>query len=276
MTGRILTLLFYHLRGLAVSLAGFLFLLVTLVFWRVFLDPTQQTPDIGYYLLATTLFGAGLSFLVTLSISARAHRALNHPLLVRMPSRVEYLTGVFMAAIFFATLLQALLGVLALWNGPAFTLAQLSEVPPVWLGVNILAVVLALHASDLVVHGWSRVYVFGITAVLLFLNNLSNNNVNILANGLSRLSTLFYTQNWSGLGNFFNNAANRLSNNGLSLVERLTNLIFWPFHAISEAIVAGGYTPRQALAPGVLLLYATLLFLLAATFYAQKDLFMTE
>lgn len=276
MIGRIITLLSYHLRNLTISLTGFLFLLVTLVFWRVFLDPTQQTPEIAYYLLATTLFGAAISFLVTLSVSSRAHKALNHPLLARMPSRVEYLAGVFAAAIVFGSLMQLLLGLLALWNGPTFSFAELVEIPPVWIGVNILSVVMALHASDLVVNGWSRVYIYGITALLLFLNNISNSNVNLVANGVSRLSTFFYTQNWSSLGNFFNTASNWLSSNGLSLVERFTNLVFWPFRAIADAILVGGYTTTQALAPGVLLLYATILFMLAANFYTEKDLFMPE
>jgi hypothetical protein len=45
---------------------------------------------------------------------------------------------------------------------------------------------------------------------------------------------------------------------------------------MSDAVFAGGFTPSQALAPAVLLLYGSILFLIAATLFAGKDLDFTE
>jgi hypothetical protein len=43
-----------------------------------------------------------------------------------------------------------------------------------------------------------------------------------------------------------------------------------------EAIIAGGFNTVQALAPAVLLLYATILFMLAADLFATKDIEFVE
>ena len=42
------------------------------------------------------------------------------------------------------------------------------------------------------------------------------------------------------------------------------------------AVFAGGFTPSQALAPAILLLYGAILFLIAATLFSGKDLEFVE
>jgi len=73
-----------------------------------------------------------------------------------------------------------------------------------------------------------------------------------------------------------NNFSNWLQNDGASSLSKLFSLPFWPFHAITDAVIAGSFNMVQALAPAVLLLYATLLVMLAADLFATKDLDLTE
>jgi hypothetical protein len=81
-------------------------------------------------------------------------------------------------SLFITLLLQGLVALLALYNGPGFSL-RLLELPPLWLALNVLAIVLALHASDFVTDGWSRVYVYGTLALLI----ISQNSSGLLVNG---------------------------------------------------------------------------------------------
>ena len=55
MTGRILGMSGYLLKSLLFSLAGLLYLLMTLAFYIVFFDPRQQTPDADYFVLVLYL-----------------------------------------------------------------------------------------------------------------------------------------------------------------------------------------------------------------------------
>ncbi len=61
-----------------------------------------------------------------------------------------------------------------------------------------------------------------------------------------------------------------------NLIDQVFGLIFWPFSATANAIVNGSFTLVQALAPAIILLYATVLFILAATLFSRKDLYLTE
>lgn len=276
MIHRIVTLSRYFLRRLLFSLTGLLYILVGLAFWRVAFAPEQRTPDADYYVLVLGLFGAGATFLVTLSVATRAYQAVNDTLLVRLPSRVEYLTAVLVSALVFATLLQGVIALLARWNGPAFSLGQALQIPPIWFSMNLLAGVLALHASDLVTAGWSRVYVFGLLALLLFGQDANGPISRAMAGLANRLSSLFFRQGWVEPATQLNNFANWSANAGGQVIEQVFGFVFWPFRAIAQATISGEFDRIQALAPAILLLYATILFMLAANFFATKDLFLTE
>ena len=276
MARRIFTLTRYLFRSLSFSLAGVLYILVALAFWRIFFDPEQGTPDAAYYIMVIGLFGAALSFLVTLSIAARAHSAVNYPLLVRLSSRVEHLTAVLISSLLFSGLLQLLVGILAVYRGPALTSGQILEIPPIWVAANILAITLALHASDLVTAGWSRVAVYGLLAVFLFGQELDSVGNSWLGERLGRTGGWFYQRGWMLPGNLLNRFSLWLDESGVSALAEIFELAFWPFHALTAAVQAGQFRPVQALAPAILLLYATALFLLAAEFFASKDLFLFE
>lgn len=276
MIQRLFTLTGYFLRMLVFSLTGIFYVLAMLAFWQIFFDPSQGTPDGDYYVLVTALFGAGLTFLVTLSVSARANQAVNYPLLVRLPSRVEHLVAVLGCSLLFSLTLQMTLAFLALFRGPQLTVGLVIDIPPIWVSVNVLAAVLALHATDLVTAGWSRVYVYGVLAVFLFGQSTTMTTVDWLTGRVNSLSTYFFQRGWDGSGGAAGRLANWLATNGLEAFHNLFGIPFWPLKSINQAMITGFFDTSQALGPAVLLFYATILFLLAADWFARKDLFLTE
>jgi hypothetical protein len=273
--GRIWVLTRYFSRRGLFSLNGLLYLLGTLLFWYFFFPPYQGTPSIANYMLLIGAFGGVVAFLLTLTITAQANRAVNYPLLVRLPSRVEYLTAVLLATLFITLLLQGLVALLALYRGPGFSL-RLLELPPLWLSLNVLAIVLAFHASDLVTDGWSRVYVYGTLALLIVSQNSSGLISQWIGSQLGIFSRYLIRQNMLPAGNQVAQIANWIQDGSSGGLASLLGIAFWPFQAILDAIVSGGFNLVQALAPAVLLLYATILFMLAADLFATKDLEFVE
>ena len=274
MSQRISVLVRYFINMLFTSLPGSIYIILTLAYWILLFNPSQGTPHIDYFILVAGAFGPIAAFLITLTISSRANQAVNYPLMVRLPSRVEYLTAVFTSS-FIATLaLQLLLSILALvFRGPDLTLVRLIEIPPIWFAPTVLSIILALHASDLVTSGWSRIYIFGILAIFLFGQSFQNENLVRMLNGFSRYAT---NQEWYGLSESAGNWSNNLANSDTNILGQFFGFLFWPFQAISEATVNGHFTATQALAPAIILLYSTILFLLAADIFSNKDLAFTE
>ena len=277
MTGRIVTLGHYLFRSLLFSLAGLLYILLALVFYIVFFDPRQQTPDLDYFILILGLFGMALSFIVTLSVSARANQAVHYPLIVKLPSRIEYLSSVLLASLVYASVMQLAVALIALLaNGPDVTLGQVLEIPPLWIAGNVLFVVIAVHASDLVARGWSRVYVFGVLGLLLYLQSGFGLLGDWLFGLFNRIGGALSERGLDALARIFYDTATWLASDGSGLLDKVFGTLFWPFSAITTAVIDGQFTPAQALAPAVLLIYTSLLFLLAANLFAGKDLFLSE
>lgn len=276
MSHRILVLAGYFLRRLVFSLSGAVYIILALIYWAVLFPPGQGTPDTEYYILVIGAFGAVLTFLSALTIAARANRAANYPLVVRLPSRVEYLASVFISSLVFATLLQVLMAVFALVRGPELSLLRLLEIPPIWLATNVLAAVLALHASDLVTANWSRVTIYGLLAILLVGQNMNEFLGRWLSARIGALGRSLMNGGLAGVGRALLDLAQWIVGRGAETIDRLFGLVFWPFKAMAEATIAGYFNPIQALAPAVILLYATILFMFAADFFGTKDLEFTE
>lgn len=276
MKQRIWTLTVFFLRHMFTSLTGLLYLILSLVYWYIFFPPDQGTPDFDNYVLIIGGLGAALSFLIALSLAARANEAENYPFLVRLPSKVEYLAAVLFSTLIATTLLQLLVALLALFEGPEMTLLLALDIPPIWIAVNMLAAVLALHASDFATAGWSRVYIFGILAVFLFGQNINESATNWLATQVGRLSNFFLNRDIISLSEIARTFSAWLTREGAETLQQLFGFVFWPFRAISEAILQGSFNPTQAMAPAILILYATILFMLAADLFANKDLDFTE
>ena len=262
--------------SLLFSLAGTLFIILSLLFWAIFFPPGQGTPDFENYFLIIAALGGVVTFLSALTIASRANRAENYPLLTRLPSRVEYLTAVLAAALLFGMFMQFVVAVLALIGGPELLAVRFLQIPPVWIAIDILAGVLALHATDLVAAGWSRVIIFGTLALLLIGENIVERLNAWLLRFVSAISSAMYARQINGAADLLGNVSAWLYSSGTNFFADLLGIVFWPFRAITDAVIAGGFTRTQALAPAVLLLYATMLFLVAADLFATKDLEMLE
>lgn len=276
MIRRLFVLTGYFLRNIFFSLAGSIYIILALAYWAIFFPPGQGTPDLDNYFLIIGAFGAAMTFLATLTIAARAYRAENYPLVVRLPSRAEYITVVFTSALLFTFVLQLLIAVLALIRGPQLSLGKMLEIPPLWISINLLAAMLALHASDMVASGWSRVVIFGVLAILLIGQNLVERFTSGLSAAVSSLSSVFYAQQWVTIADAFGRLSAWLYGVGSETLGKVLGVVFWPFNAITDAVLAGYFTPTQALAPAILVLYATILFLIASDLFATKDLDMSE
>ncbi len=243
MTRRVLALAGYFVRSLLFSLGGSLHILLALASWLVFFPPNQLTPHADYHILLLAGLGGVFTFLATFTIASRANHAMHYPLLVRLPSRVEYLWAVLVSALVFGTALQLLVAILATFHGPTFTLWHILVIPIVWLPINGLLAVLALHASDLVADGWSRIYVYGV----------------LLALAIGQKINYDYVQPLQALP-----------------IKQVLGAPFWPFQAIIDAIQTGSFSPAQSLAPVVLALCAAFLFALASQWFMAKDLVLAE
>jgi hypothetical protein len=279
MNQRIVTLVGYFLRTLSLSLTGLLFVIGAVAYWWVTFPPTQRTPDASYYILVVAAFGVGATFFTTLAVASRANEAGHAPWIVRLPSRTEYLTAVLLTALLFAAFLQLLVAGLALFRGPVLSAGEMLSIPPVWIALNVLTAVLALHVTDFASSGWSRVILFGLIAIFLFgqsLNARSSLNTWLIMqlNNVSR--GLMGSQSGLILVMPIQNLSGWLQQDGPETLSRFFSLPFWPFQAITDAIVAGSFNTSQALAPAVLLLYATFLILIGADLFARKDLDLTE
>ena len=276
MRQRVWALTRFFLQNLATSLTGVIYLVISLAYWYFFFPPAQGTPDFDNYVLIIGGLGAALSFLITLSIAARANEAANYPFLVRLPSKVEFLTAVLLSTLIATIALQLLVALLALFEGPEMTIGQALEIPPIWVAVNLLTAVLAIHASDFVTAGWSRVYIFGVLAIFLFGQNVNSTVTGWLAERFSRLGSFFFSRDITALAGTINRFSSWLNTEGTESLQRVFGFIFWPFRAISDAVIDGFFNPTQALAPAILILYATILFMLAADLFANKDVDFIE
>ena len=276
MRQRVWALTRFFLRNMATSLTGVIYLILSLAYWYFFFPPRQGTPHFDNYVLIIGGLGAALSFLIALSMAARANEAAHYPLIVRLPSKVEFLTAVLLSTLITTIFLQLLVALLALVGGPNMSLGRVLEIPPIWIAVNVLAAVLAMHASDFVTAGWSRVYIFGVLAVFLFGQNINDTVTRWLAERFGRLGSFFFSQNMAALASPMNSLSSWLTTEGTETLQCVFGFIFWPFRAISEAVIDGSFNPTQALAPAILILYATILFMLAADLFANKDVDFIE
>ncbi|MEJ2747211.1 MAG: hypothetical protein P8183_04765, partial [Anaerolineae bacterium] len=239
---RIFSLTRYFVRSFFFSLTGLLYIILALIYWNIFFNPSQGTPEIENYILIIGVFGAAVSFLVALSIAARANQAVNMPIVARLPSRIEYLTAVLLSSLVAATLLQLLVAVLAMFRGPGLLWGRLLEIPPLWLATNVLAVVLALHASDFVTMGWSRVTLFGILGLLLLGKSADGTISAWLVMRFNSWSLGFDQMGWQTLGGWIGSASRWLSGRETGILSQLYSWLVWPFTAISDAVIKGFFT----------------------------------
>lgn len=278
MSRRVAALAAYLLRTLVQTITGAILFFLVFAFWLVAFNPRIRTPEPEYFISLVGLLGGVLSVLATLALAAIANRTESMTLVVRLRSRVEYLTGVLLAALAFTLALQLLVAVVVLLQpgGPDIPAGRLLEIPPLWFSLNIVAAAVALHASDFAAKGWSRVAVFGVLVVLLFGQEIEDRTTVWVSQLLRRIASFMFNQGWNGWAQPFNRGAGWMSTNGAAFFDQTFGFVFWPFRAIAEAVRTGSFDVAQALAPAILLLYATILFMLAADLFATKDLQLSD
>lgn len=276
MIQRVLILTGYFSKNLFFSLTGLLLLIMSLIYWAVFFPPGQGTPDVENYIILVGAWGAAATFLLALAVSSRAARLENYPLIVRLPSRIEYLIAVLLSALLLGLIMQGLVAGLALIRGPELSGVRFLAIPPLWLSVNLLAAILATHASDLVTTGWSRVVIFGLLAIALVLNSAASSPESWFSARFTSLAELFDRINLMWFSDLAYSAASWTASSPITGLARISAILFWPFRAMADAVFAGAFTPSQALAPAVLVLYGSILFLVAAILFAGKDLEFQE
>lgn len=275
---RILTLTHYLLIRQFRSTMGIIGLLSTIVLWWVFFYPTDnQATGVDPLILIIGIYGFILSFIMTLSMADKTYHSSHLPLFTRLRSRVEFLTAILASVVLFSLLLQ--LFVVAILfiqpNNFILTSTKIMIVPPLWISVNIFAVALALHATDLVQSGWSRAWIYGIVTILLFSQSADIRTIRWLSTTLKGWATSANNREWTQLNAILQQASDWVFESGLDFTEAL-GIVFWPFQAMTDGILSGELTNAQAIAPTILLLYATILFLLAADFFTHKDLYLFD
>ena len=276
MIRRILILAGYFSKGVVFSVTGLLLILFGLVYWAIFFPPGQTTPDIENYIILIGSLGATVTFFSGLVIAGRASRLETYPMLVRLPSRVEYLVAVLLGTIALGLFIQLLVAGLALLRGPDLVVSRLLAIPPIWLSVNVLAAILAMHASDLVTAGWSRVIIFSLLAFALILNSASPDPESWFSERLFGLVDILNRVNLVWFADVVSGAAGVAGSSLFALLTQTAAIMFWPFRALSDAVLSGGFSASQALAPAVIVLYSAILFLIAAILFCGKDLDFVE
>lgn len=275
MIGRIWTLARYLLNSFLRSITGIVLLLMTFAFWLIFFAPNGgATPEPAYFTSLVGILGATLALFSAMGIASIANRAEHVPFFPRLDSRVEFLTSVLLASLCFSIVVQFLAGLMImLFPGrPQLTLGSLVDIPPLWLSLNIIAAVTGIHASDFAARGWSRVVIFGLLVLFLFGQGIDARIMAWVARNVRRLSSRLFADGRDGMGQFLDRIARWSTAEGPQFFDNLFGFVFWPFRAISDAVRAGEFGFAEALAPAVLLLYATILFMLAADQFANKDL----
>ena len=276
MIRRILILAGYFSKGVVFSVTGLLLIMFGLVYWAIFFPPGQTTPDIENYIILIGSLGAAATFFSGLVIAGRASRLETYPMLVRLPSRVEYLVAVLLGTIALGLFIQLLVAGLALLRGPDLVVSRLLAIPPIWLSVNVLAAILAMHASDLVTAGWSRVIIFSLLAFALILNSASPDPESWFSERLFGLVDILNRINLVWFADVVSGAAGLAGSSLFALLTQTAAIMFWPFRALSDAVLSGGFSASQALAPAVIVLYSAILFLIAAILFCGKDLDFVE
>ena len=276
MIQRITTLISYLLYRLINSMSSLVYLLAGFAFyWLTFF---QRAPEPEYFILVIGFFGMLLSFFVTLTVASKANEAKSYPFFMRLKSRIEFLAAVIVTALIFALILQLLMAAIVLIrNAPELTLGRVIEIPPIWLSLNILAAVIALQASDFIAYGWSRVWIFGLLAVAIVIGDDNGSTLVWIGDLIRGIAQPASTNGAiSSVSNILIAVADFLAGSFMSSVSGVFSGVFWPFRAILNAVMDGYFTQAQALAPALLLVFASILFLLAADFFSSRDMILNE
>lgn len=193
-----------------------------------------------------TVAGVGIGaicLLTTLLLASRANRASSYPLVARLRSRTELLAALMLGGLSVTGVLAVAITVVNLLIG-RLTLDYPSAlwILPTWLVLWILAAALALPLSALTSREGSHLFGYVLLTALLVLND-------------QRAWLRAHRLDW--------------------LVKGIS-LVLWPTTTLLSRASAGIHDRSYFLALAATLLYAVLVFGLAAQLFADKDLLWTE
>jgi hypothetical protein len=257
---RLWRLVAFLFQDLFRSLTGLLVVVAALVFYLVAIVSVTGGIDRDYYALVIGGFFAVFALILAVMLADRAYSATSYLLIFRFSSRMPFLAGVALTAVAISGLLEV--GV-ALASIPRLdtplTAAMVLDMVPVWAGWLVLGAVLGLHMSELVRRGWSRTVVYALLAFVLFILNQRETAVPV------ELADRF---NW--IPNVLPDPAR------WAWASRVVDVLLWPISAAVRVARSADYTVLESLAPAVLLVVASFIFVLAVVLFERKDLILPE
>lgn len=227
-------------RDLFLSLAGIVPLAAALAFGLIAFEYGMDQPQF------MTVAGVGnglICMLTTLLLAGRANRASSYLLVARLHHRAELLASLVLSSLIITTILALLLAGGNLLAGRlTLDFPSVLWAVPTWLVLWLMMSSLALTLSALVSRNGSHLVGYLLLAGLLVVND--------------RKAVL---------------EARRLS-----WLTRAVAAILWPVSTLLSTASAGLHDRSYFLALALTLLYAVLLFALAAQLLADKDLLWAE
>lgn len=237
---RVLTLTYYLVGDLTRSFAGIVPLAGTLAFGLIAFEYGMDQPQF------TTVAGIGMGAicLATALVSAsRANRATSFLLLSRLHRRSELLAALVLGSLVITAILSLVMAFANLFAGRlALEFPSALWIVPTWLPLWLLAAALALPLSGLVARGGSHLAGYLLLAGLLIANDRKA----------------------------------FLARQGLSWLNRVVEAVLWPVDTLLARASAGTHNLDYFLAWALTFAYAVLLFGLAVSLFAEKDLLWSE
>jgi hypothetical protein len=237
---RVWTLVAFLTRDLFHSLAGILPLAAALAFGIIAFEYGMDQPQF------ITVAGVGLGaicFMTTLLLASRVNRASSYLLVARLHRRAELLASMILSGLGISIVLAILIAV-----GNLLTARLTLDCPsflwivPTWLALWLLIAALALSLSALVERSGSHLFGYVLLACLLIANDRKS----------------------------------ALAARGLDWLVEVINAILWPVNTLLSQASAGTYTPSYFMALAMTLVYVVLFFVLAVSFFQDKDLLWSE
>lgn len=237
---RIWVLTLFFIRDLFRSLSGVVPLAVGLAFGII---AFEYGMDQAQFITVAGIGIGAICVLTTLLMSNRANRGSSYLLIARLHRRAELLAALALSGVGITAMLAISITAANLFAGRLdLDFPSALWILSTWLPLWLLAASLALPLSALVGRGGSHLAGYALLAALLIANDRST----------------------------------MLANRGLEWLVRAVDVILWPPTTLLAQASAEIHDRPYVLAWLLTMVYAALLFGLAASFLADKDLLWSE
>lgn len=237
---RIWALTWFLVRDLFLSLAGILPLAVALAFGII---AFEYGMDQAQFITVAGVGTGAICLLTTLLLASRANRASSYLLVARLHRRAELLVALMLGGWGVTAVLTMLLTAANLLAGRlTLNFPSALWIAPTWLVFWLMAAALALPLSALVGRAGSHLIAWLLVAAVLLANDRKE----------------------------------KLQSLGLDWVVRAVTTLLWPVSTLLSRASSGVHDHIFFLAWALTLVYALLLFGLAAQIFEEKDLLWSE